>query len=91
MNLFFTLTSIGHAEISKTEFFDVLLQSYALSTGVRLADKRLNRRKVLPGISAGILVIIEGASDLGGKRTAHCDPRLLECNQDDAQDDQHSA
>lgn len=67
MNHFFTLTSIGHAEISNAEFLDVLFQSYALSTGVGLADKRLNRREVLPGVGAGFPVIIESASRLSGK------------------------
>jgi hypothetical protein len=86
-SFFFTLTSIGHAEISKAEFFDVLFQSYALSTGVGLADKRLNRRKVLPRVGAGIPVIIESASRLSGKHTARYGPQLPECNQDDAQPD----
>ena len=46
------MTSVGHSKISKAKFLYVFFQSHALSTRVGLADKRLNRSKVLPRVGA---------------------------------------
>jgi hypothetical protein len=61
------LTSVSHAEISKAEFLDILLQSYALGAGVWLGDKRLEGGKVLPRVGAGVNpFIIESKIDASG-------------------------
>ena len=45
----FTLSSVSHTKVCKTEFLNVVLQSHALVARVGLLNERLDRGEVFPG------------------------------------------
>ncbi len=54
-NVYDALTPVAQAEVCDSEFFDIVLQGYALCSGVGFLDEGLDVLEVLPGCSRNVL------------------------------------